>query len=317
MWVDSSMISRPLFLASALAAAATGPVLAQSMVQLRCASAPDDDVSSFLYARDSGLFTKAGMEVTIDRLNSGSAVAAAVAGGSLDLGKSSVISLIAAHQKGLPFVVIAPAGMYDADHPDVAMLVAKDASLRTARDIVGKTIAVAALGDLYAIANAAYIDAAGASWKEVKYLEMPSASAPDALVNHRIDAVTLATPALSMALAAGKVRVLGHPFDAISKHFLRAVWFTTKPYAVKNADLIARFRRVIETASAEVNAHPAATVKALAAFSGMDPEVISHMPRALAGTTLEAKLLQPTIDAAYRYGAIAAKFDAQELMVPG
>jgi NitT/TauT family transport system substrate-binding protein len=316
MWVDSSMISRPLFLASALAAAATGPVLAQSTA-LRCASAPDDDVSSFLYARDNGLFSKAGMDVTIDRLNSGAAVAAAVAGGSLELGKSSVISLIAAHQKGLPFVVIAPAGMYDADHPDVAMLVAKDATIRTARDVVGKTVAVSALGDLYAIANSAYIDASGASWKDVKYLEMPSASAPDALVNHRVDAVTLATPALSMALAAGKVRVLGHPFDAISKHFLRAAWFTTKSYAVKNADLIARFRRVIETASAEVNAHPATTVKALAAFSGMDPDVISHMPRALAGTTLDAKLLQPTIDAAYRYGAIASRFDAQELMVPG
>jgi NitT/TauT family transport system substrate-binding protein len=314
---SSTGITRPLFVASALAAAASARALAQTTVPLRCASAPDDDVSSFLYARDNGLFAKAGMDVTIDRLNSGAAVAAAVAGGSLDIGKSSVISLISAHQRGLPFIVIAPAGLYDADHPDVAMLVAKDAPMRTARDIVGKIVAVAALGDLYAIANSAYIDASGASWKDVKYLEMPSSSAPDALVSHRVDAVTLATPALSMALAAGKVRILGHPFDAISRHFLRAAWFTTKPYALKNPDLVVRFRRAIETASVAVNKNPGATVKALAAFSGMDPEVIAHMPRAHAGTTIEAKLLQPTIDAAYRYGAISAPFDAQELMIPG
>jgi NitT/TauT family transport system substrate-binding protein len=308
------MISRSIFLASAVAAATTRSASAQTPVSLRCASAPDDDVSSFLSARDRGLFRRAGLDVTIERSNSGAAVAAAVAGGSIDIGKSSIIALIAAHQHGLPFVVVAPAGLYDGDHPDVAMLVAKDGALHTARDVVGKVVAVPALGDLYSIANSAFVDAAGASWKDIRYLEMPSASAPEAVATHRVDAVTLATPALFIALAAGKVRVLGHPFDAISKHFLRAAWFTTKAFAEKNADVVQRFRRAVETASAEVNARPAGSIAALAAFTGLDAQLIAQMPRARAGTSLDIKLLQPTIDAAFRYGAIPATFDAQELL---
>jgi NitT/TauT family transport system substrate-binding protein len=311
-------VSRPWFIAGALAAAAAGaagPGRADTTTAVRCSSAPDDDVSSFLQARDSGLFRRAGLDVTIDRANSGAAVAAAVAGGSIDIGKSSIVSLIAAHQRGLPFVIIAPAAVYDGDHPDVGMIVAKDRDLRTARDLLGKVVAVPALGDLYTIASAAFVDAAGGAWRDIKYLEMPSASAPAAIAGHRVDAATLATPALSVALAEGNVRVLGRPFSAIAKHFLRAAWFTTRDYAAKNADTVQRFRRALETAAADVNAHPAASVAALAAFTGQDAQLIAHMPRALAGTSLDRRLVQPTVDAAFRYGAISARFEAGDLLL--
>jgi NitT/TauT family transport system substrate-binding protein len=304
-----------LFIAGALAAAAAGPAGAQTLTAVRCSSAPDDDVSSFLQARDSGLFRKAGLDVSIDRANSGAAVAAAVAGGSIDIGKSSIVSLIAAHQRGLQFLIIAPAAVYDGDHPDVAMIVAKDREFHSARDLVGKVVAVPALGDLYSIAGAAFVEAAGGSWKDIKYLEMPSASAPAAIAGHRVDAATLATPSLSVALADGNVRVLGRPFSAIAKHFLRAAWFTTKDYAAKNAETVQRFRHALETAAADVNARPGTSVAALAAFTGQDAQLIAHMPRALAGISLDKKLVQPVIDAAFRYGAIAATFEAADLLL--
>lgn len=309
------MISRPVFVAGALAAALTPASRAQTLVTLHCSSAPDDDVSSFLHARDAGLFRRAGLDVAIDRANSGAAVAAAVAGGSIDIGKSSIISLIAAHQRGLPFVIVAPAGLYDAGHPDVAMLVAKDQPIRSPRELAGKVVAVPALGDLYSIASAAFVDAAGGSFKDIRYVEMPSSSSPEAIASHRVDAATLATPALSVALAAGKTRVFGRPFSAIAKRFLRAAWFTTKDYAAKNADVVQRFRRAVEAAADEVNARPADSVAALAAFTGQDAQLIAHMPRAIAGSVLDPRLLQPTIDAAFRYGAIGASFDAKDLFV--
>jgi len=131
---------------------------------------------------------------------------------------------------------------------------------------------------------------------------------------HRVDAVTLATPSLQVAIAAGKVEVIGHPFSAIAPRFLRAAWFATKDYVAKNPEIVQRFRQSIETASADVNAHPASTGAAVAAFTGLDPQMISHMQRAHAGTSLDTKLVQPVIDAAFRYGAITASFDAKEII---
>lgn len=311
---DHRSFSRRRFVALACAAAlAPRAVRAQSRT-LTFASAPDDDVTSFLYAQEAGVFKREGLDVTIQRINSGSAVAAAVAGGSIDIGKSSVMSLIAAHGRGLPFVLIAPAGLYTSAEPVVAMLVAKDSPIRTPRDLAGKTIAVPALGDLYSIANDSFLDANGCDAKSVRYIEMPSAASPDALINHRIDAVTVTTPILVAALETGKVRVIGHPFDAISKRFIQAAWFTTRDFAAKNRDVVERFGRAIHESAVYANAHHAETVNALAAFTAADPKLVARMPRATAGTVLDPALVQPVIDAAVKYKAIAAPFDARTMI---
>lgn len=314
--IDPVSFSRRSFVALAAAAALAPRAVSAQGRTLRFASAPDDDVSSFLYAQQAGLFKREGLDVTIQRSNSGAAVAAAVAGGSIDIGKSSVMSLISAHNRGLPFVLVAAAGLYSADEPVVAMLVAKDGPVHNAHDLNGKTIAVPALGDLYSIANNSFVDANGGDSKSIRYIEMPSAASPDAVINHRVDAVTLTTPILVGAMETGKVRVIGHPFDAISKRFVQAAWFTTRDFAEKNRDVIDRFQRALHESALYVNAHHADTVNALAAFTAADPKLIARMPRATAGTVLEPALLQPVVDAAVKYKAIATAFDARTLIDP-
>jgi NitT/TauT family transport system substrate-binding protein len=314
---DHRTFSRRSFVALAGAAALAPHAARAQSATLRFASAPDDDVTSFLHAQEAGIFKREGLDVAIQRSNSGSAVAAAVAGGSIDIGKSSVMSLISAHSRGLPFVLIAPAGLYTAAEPVVAMLIAKDAEIRTPRDLAGKTIAVPALGDLYSIANNSFVDAGGGDAKSVRYIEMPSAASPEAIISRRVDAATLTTPILVAALETGKLRVIGHPFDAISKRFIQAAWFTTRDFAAKNRDVIERFQRAIHESAVYVNAHHAETVNALAAFTGADPKLVARMPRATAGTVLDPVLVQPVIDAAVKYKAIAAAFDARTMVDAG
>ena len=313
-----NQFSRRAFVASTLAvAAAPGVVRAQTLVPIRCSSAPDDDVSSVLYAIDTGMFRKAGLDVSIVKGNSGAAIGAAVAGGAIDVGKSSVVSLISAHKRGLPFVLVAGAAMYSAAHPLVAMLSAKDGSIRGPKDVPGKIVAVPALNDLYAIANAAMVDAAGASWKDIKYVELPSAASPDAVIAHRVDAVSVTTPVLVAAMETGKLRIVGYPFSAIAKQFVQAAWFTTRDYADKNLDAVAKFRHVIGDAARIINAKPSLSAPALAAFSGLDPALIARMPRAVAIGPIDPSLLQPPIDAAFKYGGINASFAATEMLAPG
>jgi len=313
-----TLLSRRAFVASTLAVAAVPTVArAQSLVPIRCSSAPDDDVSSVLYAIDTGMFRKAGLDVSIVRGNSGAAIGAAVAGGAIDIGKSSVVSLISAHKRGLPFVLVAGAALYQASHPIVAMLCAKDGPIHGPRDVPGKTVAVPALNDLYAIANAAMVDAVGAPWKDIKYIELPSAASPDAVIAHRVDAVSVTTPVLVAALETGKIRIVGYPFSAIAKQFVQAAWFTTRDFADRNIDAVARFRHVIAESARIINAKPSLSAPVLAAFSGLDPALIARMPRATAIGPIDPKLLQPPIDAAFKYGGITASFDAREMLAPG
>jgi NitT/TauT family transport system substrate-binding protein len=313
----SSISRRTLVMSSLAAVAAPRVARAQTLVPIRCSSAPDDDVSSVLYAIQTGMFRKAGLDVSIVRGNSGAAIGAAVAGGAIDMGKSSVVSLIAAHTRGLPFVLVAGAALYSAAHPLVAMLTASDSTIHGAKDLPGKTVAVPALSDLYAIANAAMVAAAGGDWKAIKYVELPSAASPDAVIAHRVDAVTVTTPVLVSALATHELRIVGYPFSAIAREFVQAAWFTTRDYADRNIDAVAKFRHVVAESARIINAKPSLSAPALAAFSGLDPALIARMPRAVAVGPIDPKLLQPPIDAAATYGAIAAPFDAHDLLAPG
>jgi len=233
------------------------------------------------------------------------------------MGKSSVVALISAHQRGVPFLLVAGSALYDVNQKIVGMLVASDSSIAGPKDLPGKIVGVPSLNDLYSIANDAFVDRAGGAWRDVKTVEVSSASAPAALLAHRIDAVTVTTPVLQAAMDTGKVRDIGDPFSAIADHFVRSAWFATKDFVSANADAVARFRRVVADAATTLNATPAKSISALAAFSKQDPALIARMPRSIFVGRVDPKLLQPCIDAAFKYGAITATFDARDMIAAG
>jgi NitT/TauT family transport system substrate-binding protein len=311
-------LSRPAFMSLAAAFAVSPlPARAADLVTLRCGSAGDDDVTPLLYAQQSGLFKRAGIETTVQRMPSGSAVASGVIGGSFDIGKSSLISLINARARGVPIVLVAPAGVYDSSAPVSGLLVKADGPVRSAADLNGKIVAVSALNDLYTVTTKAWVDQHGGDSSTLRLIELPISAVPEALAQGRIEAGNVLEPELQFAAESGKTRVLGHPFDAIAKRFTFTAWFTTRDFAAKNRDVVDRFVRAMRDAAAFTNTHRAETVNMLADFTKISPAVISKAMRSTAGTVIDPKELQHLIDVAVKYKAIQAGFDARDLMDAG
>lgn len=305
------------FLAAATAALATPAILrAQELVPIHLATPTNDTSTPAVYAIRAGLFRRVGLDVDIEGMNSGAAASAAVAGGSAQFGLSSLVTIIAAHAKGIPFTLVAAGGVITSDVPYAEAIVRKDSPIRTGRDLNGKTFAVPALKDLNAIAAMAWIDQTGGDSKTVKFIELPSSSFVPALEDGRIDAGQLGTPQLTIALDSGKVRVLAQIFDAISRRFANVAWFTTQDYATKNADVVRRFASVMREASLYANAHHAQTLPLIASFTRVDDKVLNKMPRVQFGEYLDPAEIQPLVNAAAKYGVIDRPFDAAELISP-
>src|SRR5665213_4210611 len=76
---------------------------AQNLVTLKAAGVPEESATPVLWADQSGLFRANGLAVDVDAQRSGTAIAAGVAGGGYQVGKSSIIPLITAFAKGIPF----------------------------------------------------------------------------------------------------------------------------------------------------------------------------------------------------------------------
>jgi NitT/TauT family transport system substrate-binding protein len=296
----------------------TGNVSAQTTATggtIRVAAAPDDDFTPVLYAEHAGLFRAAGITLEIQRVTSGAVAINSVVGGAADIGMSDLVRLISAHAHQLSLVVFAPAGMYVAGTPQSGILVLRNSPIRSARDAVGKSVAVPGLAGISYLGTRAWADKNGADSKLLKFVEIPPPLVPAALDSGRIDVGTTTNPSFAAAVASGKYRLLGGYVEAISKRVLQTGWFTTPAYAAQHRDLIATFARVLRRSGEYTNRHHDETVDLVSASTGIDPALIRQMDRGVPGTTLNASEVQPLIDAAAEYKIIDNRFLAQEMFL--
>jgi NitT/TauT family transport system substrate-binding protein len=297
-----------------LAGAGKRASAAGNLTTLNVGSSAEDDLGPVLYGIATGAFAKAGLDVQVTVLGSGSAAASAVAGGSLQIAKSSSLPLVTAHVRGLPFTIITSGTISTVDHPSSVIVVRPDSPLRTPRDFNGKTFGQNSLGDVGSLLSRAWLDANGGDSRTLKFLEMPGVSVGPALAEGRIDAATLRNPGLAAVLGAGQGKPFAHPGDALGKRIVISAWFSTTDYVAANRDTVRRFSGVMRDASAYSNANPHEMAKYLAPFFHQDIANVSRTEPALLGATIEASDLQPIIDAAQRYGIIAKGFPAAELI---
>jgi NitT/TauT family transport system substrate-binding protein len=307
---------RSAIVAIALACVASPamPLAAQSTPVIRLGTGPDQSVTPILYAISAGIYKKYGISVETVTVGSGSAAMAALAGGSVDIGKTSAIGTITAFAKGLPVTAIGSLGHYDSAHPTYAMLVLADGPIKTPADIAGKTFASLSLVDQNSVATQAWLDAHHVDRSTIKYLEIPPSAALAALEEHRIDAITTFEPFFSQMVETGKARVLAYPMDAIARRFPDTLMFAKPEWVSANRDTVDKFLRATREAAAYVSAHETETLPLLVKFLKLDPAAIGHQKFPPRGVALTPGDLQPVIDDAAKYGVITKTFPAQQMI---
>lgn len=297
-----------------LVAVAALPSSAQPLEKIRIGLVPSDDITPVVYALHAGLFKQAGLDVELEPASSGAAVAAAVVAGAYEMGKSSLVSLMNAHLRGLPLVIVANGGTYEASAPYAELVVAADLPYRSAADLNGKLIGVSALNDLNTVATDAWVDQNGGDSKTLRFVEIPNSAVAAALQAHRIDAAIMLYPPLAEALEQKQVRILGHAFSAIASNFVYGAWFATPTWAAQHKREVDTFARVFYQAARYTNTHHAETVQMMSDITKIPAAVFANMPRTDSAVSMDAKDLQAVIDAAARFKAIPRDFPAEELI---
>ena len=293
---------------------ATGARAETSLPVVHMSATMADDTTPMLYAIRAGLFKTAGVDVDLTILPNGAAVSAAVAGGAVDIGKGSLVSVMNAHIHGLPIVLVAAGGMYDARSPYGELVMASDAMFKSGKDLSGKTVAVPAVGDLITLVTSMWVDQNGGDSKTLKFIEMPNSAQGAAVADHRIDAAVLQNPDLAVALAGGKVKRLGLAYSAIAPNYMFSGWFAKSDWASAHIDLVRTCQRVLANAARYTNAHHAETAAILADASKIPLATVSAMPRVDSALTLDVPFIQPMIDASAKYKLLAHGFPASEII---
>jgi NitT/TauT family transport system substrate-binding protein len=294
--------------------ATTRRATAQMPPALRIAGVPLDVAAVPYYAQDQGLFTKHGIDVEIVAASNGAAVAAALIGGSLDIGSGNTTVLATSHERGLPFVMIAPSGAYLSKAPTAAFIVAQNSTARTAHDLLGKVIGVGALRSVGEIAVRAYFERAGIAFDGYKLIEVANSAIVPTLVSGRVDALLAEEPYLSAAVAAGAQKI-GFIYDLIGPRWIEGGFFCTLDFAKANPDAVKRCAQAIGEAADWANKNPDATAKIIETYAKMT--LAPGVQRSFYPDKLLASDLQPLIDASAKYGLLKARFPAKDLFAPG
>jgi len=311
------MRKRSSFLAAASAAAAAAgvPVVicAQPLTPLRVAGILSDVFGEPFFAKASGVFERAGFDLDVTSLANAGAVSAAIGGGSLEFGTGDLISGINAIIKGVPVVLLAPAGMYISSDNSAVLAVAKDGPIKQPRDLVGKTIGVPTLVGLSTATIRAWLPANGVDLASVKIVEIPPPATFAAIQRGTIDCALLGEPFITPN--KDEIRVIGKPYDTIATEFPIAVWYGSRAWIDADRQRARRAVNAIYETGRWCNTHRDETFAILVRDAHFDGDKLKGMIRATFGTgPIQPAQVQPVLNLAYKVKIFDRQLEASELI---
>ena len=277
---------------------------------MRVGVIPSEVCGQVFYGIDRGFFRRRGLDVQVQLFTNGGAIAAAVAGGALDIGLADLASAITAHARNVPIAYVAPGLLYADKAPTFAIVIAKNSTVREAKDLQG-AFASSGLANIAQLATEAWIDRNGGNLKSLKFVEMPPAVVQNALTQGTIQASTANEPWLTLAGDAGFPIIV--MTNGLASAYMLSGWVATKETIRSKSPLVEGFVAAVKDASIWANENRANSAPVLAKYTKIAPNVIAHMRRGQFAVRWDDGLIQPAIEAAVRYGRIQQTFPAADL----
>lgn len=210
--------------------------------------------AAIMLGMDKGFFAKEGLDVKLETGQGGAALVPAVMSGQMQFATGNPISLLQARDKGLDVRVVS-SYTYDTDKGVHAVLTRPDSGIKTAKDLVGKKVAVNTLksmGDLL-IMDAVKKD--GGDPKAVSFVELPYPNMEAALQSGQVDAVWTPEPFMTIIRKADNP-VVTYPGVASVKGHPTMVYFASGTLVKSKPELVSAMAKAINATMDYAQAHP-------------------------------------------------------------
>ncbi|MGH6771619.1 MAG: ABC transporter substrate-binding protein [Xanthobacteraceae bacterium] len=221
-------------------------------------------------ARAGGHFKNHGLNVELVYTRGGGAAMQALIGGAVDYAATSLDVAITAFTKGADVRRFAVTGQL----PLFALVTSPKSAgtIRTVKDLEGKTVAVSALGNADHALTLYLLKQAGADSKKVKFATM-GVNLLEALRQGQIDAGMVQEPALTV-LQRAKARVLVNAMDLADAYRYIGGTYEFMGVAVRGKEIKQRHQEMVALTKALTDA-----LKALSKMSG--EQLIASLPKAM------------------------------------
>jgi NitT/TauT family transport system substrate-binding protein len=283
------------------------------LTKIKVGFLPAEPAVLVTYAKHRGMFTKQGIDAEMVPRTDPQVIIGALLSGDVQFSGTHSGAAALLKSRGAPIKIVASGALYEPKSPTSGLVSGKGRSIKTPRDLVGKTILIDGPNTIAEIGVLEWLKKGGVSKGDVKISYVPFVDMLASLSKGTVDAAFLPEPFLTDARLRG-LKVSAYPFNAVcSKVCLTTFWMAR---ADVDANLVARFRNAVQNAAvwASQPKNDAASAKILAKYVKIDAKVMAKMTRTRFAPRLRPSLAQPWLDAFAEFGVIPAGFKAIDLV---
>ena len=295
-----------------------GAVPAQAQETIRFAFIKATTLIPFFYANEKGYFAEQGLTVEMIPVQGGPAVAAAIGGGSADIGYAAITPVAIAREQGQPYRFFI--GLEQEQLPDLLwgkMIASEQSGVKTLADLKGKNVLVGAPGGLCELAAREWVAKAGLQWSDVNPLFVPPPQMQAALEVGNADAACIFEPFFTAAMnSAAKPVVLASGYLADEKRPYNVDGiFADENWIKANGDKIAKFKVAVQKAWKELANDRDLLVGILDKEFRFPPELFDQVRLDYdADVGIDPAMLEPIIEALKKHGMLTTDMKVGDIV---
>lgn len=274
------------------------------------------DVANFDVAVKQGFFVDHGLNVKAQSLQGGSALIPALESGSVNFGFANIVSVLQASEKGLGAQCIAGGVRKPADGAGLPLMIApkNDGSVKTAKDLEGKTIAVNTAGNVLELLARIWLKDNGADPSKVNFVTVAFPDMPASLSRGLVDAAVLDEPYSTIARQAGVKTLNPRLYQVLGKSPLWNCWVGNGTWLKEHHAAAQGLVDALNEANDYIKANPNYVREILPDATGIDPKVAADMTIPVFDTALSRSDLQLWLDATNKFGYTKGAIDLSKVV---
>ncbi|MFJ9353129.1 ABC transporter substrate-binding protein [Streptomyces mirabilis] len=239
---------------------------------------PIVDVAPLYLGQQKGFYSKRGLKLSMTTAQGGAAIVPGVVSGQFQFGFSNMTSLMIAQSQNVPVQAVvngvASTGVAGKDFG--AITVKKGSSIKSAKELEGKKVAVNTLKNINETAVRESVRKAGGDPSKVKFVELAFDQMPAALDSGQIDAAMVVEPALATVKSQGATEIASSLVD-VAKGLTVAMYFTSTQYEQKNPDVVRKFQEATAESLAYADAHPDEVRQAVTTYTKIPAATLAQV----------------------------------------
>lgn len=228
-------------------------------------------------AMQRGLFSEAGLDVTLQIVPNSSTLIPAMMAGSVQVGGPPAPVFLQAIGQGVPIVCFAAGSQTDPNHPVGGIVAPAGSPIAGRRDLAGKRLAVSGINSIMQILLRQWLMQRGIDATGIGFVEVPFSRMGDALKSGSVDAVVEVEPFVTRMVEDGAKLVIDYYRD-VPAGTLSTAYCGTRAWASAHGPAIGALRQVLDRASAYVEEHPAESRQIMAETLKMPAQIAARLP---------------------------------------